>query len=192
MDYKGHLKSGTILGLILIDTISNQNLSNLNNMSAASFTGMGLGLIIGSGLPDIDHHKSYIAKKLSFIGAIISRFFSHRGFTHSIPFLIMLSLILSFSKPFVAPNYKSFYEYFSFSLMFSTFIHIFMDMFVGNGVNLFAPFFKKRFYFFKIKSGSKSERGFHSFITFCFIVYLLFRANLLDEILKLFYDTYNN
>lgn len=192
MDYKGHLKSGTILGLILIDTISNQNLSNLNNMSAASFSGMGLGLIVGSGLPDIDHHKSYVAKKLSFVGTIISKFFSHRGFTHSIPFLIMLYLTLSFSKPYINPEYASFFEYFSFALIFSTFIHILMDMFVGNGVNLFAPFFKKRFYFFKIKSGSKSERGFHSFLTFCFIVYLLFRANLLDEILYLIYNSYNN
>lgn len=180
------------MGLILIDTISNQNLSNLNNMSAASFSGMGLGLIVGSGLPDIDHHKSYVAKKLSFVGTIISKFFSHRGFTHSIPFLIMLYLTLSFSKPYINPTYSSFFEYFSFALIFSTFIHIFMDMFVGNGVNLFAPFFKKRFYFFKIKSGSKSERGFHSFLTFCFIVYLLFRANLLDEILYLIYNGYNN
>lgn len=186
MDYKGHLKSGTILGLILIDTISNQNISSLNNMSAASFSGMSLGLIIGSGLPDIDHHKSYIAKKFSFIGTIISKLFSHRGFTHSIPFLIMLYLGFSFSKPYISANYSSFYEYFGVSLIFSTFIHILMDMFVGNGVNLFSPFVKKRFYFFKIKSGSKSERGFHSFLTFCFILYLLHRANLLEEIFKLF------
>lgn len=190
MDYKGHLKSGTMFGLILIDTISNQNLSNLNNMSALSLAGMSLGLVIGSGLPDIDHHNSYIAKKLSFIGTIISKLFSHRGFTHSIPFLIILYSLFLFSKPYISPQYASFYEYFSLALIFSTFIHILMDMFIGNGVNLFAPFFKKRFYFFKIRSGSKSEHGFHRFLTFCFIIYLLHRANLLDEIFNLFSNSY--
>jgi inner membrane protein len=56
--------------------------SKLNDM-APTATAATLALL-GSLLPDIDHPKSFVGRRLWFISLPLSRLFGHRGITHSL------------------------------------------------------------------------------------------------------------
>lgn len=185
MNYKGHLKSGALLGVVAIDRLYNGNLANLSQLGLFGLASFSLGIALGSGLPDIDHHKSLIAQKLKAIGWAISRFFSHRGFTHSIAFVILIYIVFMFGESYVPDDYLLSYRYFAFGTVFGISAHILMDMFIGNGVRLFAPISQRKISFLKIRSGSKSEIAFHKFMLFLFVMYLLFRTSLGSELLSL-------
>lgn len=182
MDYKGHLKSGTLLGVIAVDRLFNPSFISVADIGLFNLSAISLGLIIGSGLPDIDHHKSFIAKKLSAIGWIVSKFFSHRGFTHSLSFLLLLYFSFRLGEKHISGNYIEMYSWFFITLIFSTAIHILMDMFIGNGVKLLLPLYSKKVSFTKIRSGTKKEKTFHKFIFFSFTVYFVFQISLFKDI----------
>lgn len=185
MDYRNHLKSGALLGVVAIDRLYEGNLANLTQLGLLGLGSFALGLSLGSGLPDIDHHKSLIAQKLKAIGWVISRFFSHRGFTHSVAFVISVYICFMFGEKYVPSEYSLSYRYFAFGTVFGSSAHILMDMFIGNGVRLFAPISQRKFSFLKIRSGSKAEATFHKFLLFLFVVYLIFRTSLGGELLSL-------
>lgn len=72
---------------------------------------------VGSLLPDIDTASSTFGKKVK----IVSKFFKHRGFTHSLLFALITAVI----SPYLCIGVLS---------------HIIMDMFNPNGVELLFPF----------------------------------------------------
>ena len=49
---------------------------------------------LGALIPDLDTKKSYISKKWAYLSKFISKRCKHRGFTHSLLFLIFLDLFL--------------------------------------------------------------------------------------------------
>lgn len=185
MDYRGHLKSGALLGAVAIDRLYSGNLANLGQLGLLSLGALGIGLALGSGLPDIDHHKSLLAQKLKAVGWVISRCFSHRGFTHSITFIILIYIGFMFGERHIPVEYLLPYRYFAFGTIFGVMAHILMDMFIGNGVRLFSPVSNAKISFLKIRSGSKGETAFHKFMLVLFFVYLLFRTGLGGEIFGL-------
>lgn len=95
-----------------------------------AFTGIAIFLLIlfGSLLPDIDHHKSKVGRRVK----IIAVFFEHRGFFHSVfaiilwYFLFNLFLPLQFTK----------------AILFGYVAHLFIDAFNHYGVSPFAPLIK--------------------------------------------------
>ena len=48
---------------------------------------------LGALIPDLDTKKSYISKKWPYLSKFISKRCKHRGFTHSLLFLIFLFII---------------------------------------------------------------------------------------------------
>lgn len=169
MDYKNHLKTGTMIGILFISSIE-----NILNISPAELVVYSAGIVLGSALPDMDHPNSYIAKKLSFLGKIISRVFSHRGFTHSIFFIISLEFIRRYSLHFFKEENRMLFSYFMIGTIVASATHIFMDIFVGNGVKLFFPFIDKKIYISKIKAGTTKEKIFMKFIVIFFIIFLIY------------------
>lgn len=81
-----------------------------DDMSAIVF------VVIGSILPDIDHPGSMIGKNIP----LLPRLFKHRGFTHSILFCLLMSLVNMW-------------------ICIGCFVHIIMDMMTKQGVELFYP-----------------------------------------------------
>lgn len=109
---------------------------------------------IGSLLPDIDTASSSLGKKFKFIGA----FFEHRGFTHSLLFFLLTSMI----NPYLGIGVLS---------------HIILDMFNPVGVELLCPFGRK--FGFPIVNkwfvtGSKSEDVFRVLLEIIMAVFILF------------------
>lgn len=76
-----------------------------------------IAILFGSILPDIDHSATIFGKTFS----IIPKLFKHRGFTHSIIFIVMVG-------------------YFSPYLAIGCISHILLDMMTRRGVMLFYPF----------------------------------------------------
>lgn len=169
MDYKNHLKTGAMTGILLMSAAYSDI-----KVEPAELVLYSAGIVVGSALPDIDHPNSYIAKKLSFLGAIISRVFSHRGFTHSVFFLALLEFIRRYGQQFFEGDSIGLFSYGMIGVIAASATHIFMDMFIGNGVKLFFPVIDKKIYISKIKSGSGAESIFIKVLTAVFCVALLY------------------
>lgn len=168
MDYKNHLKTGVMAGVVLMS-----NIYSKNNIQPDELVMYSAGIVIGSALPDIDHPRSYMAKKLSAFGWIVSRIFSHRGFTHSILFVLILTLIRELSGIAFNGNAISLFDYTMLGMIVGVSTHIFMDLFVGNGVKLFYPI-NKKISVTKLKAGSKLEDIFLKLILIVFCISLFY------------------
>ncbi len=168
MDYKNHLKTGVMTGVIFITSIYTHR-----SIEPQDIVMYSAGIVVGSALPDIDHSRSYIAKKLNFVGWIVSRMFSHRGFTHSILFIFLLNIIREVFKGIISSEYSSLFNYTMLGITVSAATHIFMDLFVGNGVKLFFPIDKK-ISISKMKAGSAFENVFIKAVLIVFCLAILF------------------
>lgn len=93
--------------------------------------------LIASILPDIDHTKSLIGKLFLPLSRYINRRFGHRTITHSITFLVLLSLFLLFLE-------RNFFPQTPVTTIFvmAYVSHLLLDMATIQGVPLFYPFFR--------------------------------------------------
>jgi inner membrane protein len=85
-------------------------------------------LVLAGSLPDIDHNKSKIGRRLFFISWIINLFFGHRKLIHSIFFASFLSLIIKliFNNYWI-PFYIGYLS------------HLFLDGVTKQGLYIFYP-----------------------------------------------------
>lgn len=129
---------------------------------------------LGSLLPDLDTKKSYMGKKCPYLSKFISKRCKHRGFTHSLLFLILLNTLLKFiiyvgenNIILICASYGIFIGYIS---------HIVLDLFTYEGVDLFFPLgFNIKLS--RIKTSSKIEKHIYrviKFISINFILYYLY------------------
>ena len=87
MTWKTHLIGGAQAGALIAYVHGGSATDTAVIMSTA---------MLGSVLPDIDHTRSKLAKSDALIGLIshlLSKFTKHRGFTHTIPGAICMSLV---------------------------------------------------------------------------------------------------
>ena len=105
-------------------------------------------------LPDIDHPKSFIGKRLRGLSDFISFIFGHRGFFHSIFIVLVIVLVLDY---FMLSEYSV-----AFSLGYLS--HLVGDMFTRSGVAFLYPFSE-----FKIKGIVKVD-GFLEEVLFVLLV----------------------
>lgn len=109
----------------------------ISSFSQGNWGHIIIGSILGCLLPDIDHPKSWLGKRVKILSIPISRIFGHRGFTHSILSLIICitilmktNIILQLALP------KEIID----SITLSYISHIFADMLTPSGVPFFWPF----------------------------------------------------
>jgi inner membrane protein len=87
-------------------------------------------VLLGSVLPDIDVKGSKVNKWGGFVGSIISFFSRHRGFFHSLGFVVMVVLLV---KLFLG-------EVYAWGLFLGLVGHLFLDSMSRKGVRFFYPF----------------------------------------------------
>jgi membrane-bound metal-dependent hydrolase YbcI (DUF457 family) len=75
-------------------------------------------------LMDVDEKHSYVGRRLKFIASL----FSHRGFFHSVWFVLLSFLIAATLNPFVA-----------YSVLIAYFGHLLLDGISKAGINPFWP-----------------------------------------------------
>ncbi|MDO5707603.1 MAG: metal-dependent hydrolase [Andreesenia angusta] len=169
MDYKNHLKTGAIAGVLVIFSLYRDI-----SIDPAEIVIYSAGIVIGSALPDIDHPGSLLARKLNIFGKLISKIFSHRGFTHSLLFIIILIIIKNIFKNYFDYPDSQLFEFGFLGIIVGSSMHIFMDLFVGNGTKLLFPIYKKKIYISKIKSGTKLEAFFIKLVLIVLCILLLY------------------
>src|SRR3989344_9126219 len=88
-----------------------------------------IGILVFSGiLPDIDHGKSYIGRKLFIFSWIINLVFGHRKLIHSILFATIIALLIrTFFGLYWIPFYLGYLS------------HLLLDGLTKQGVYIFYP-----------------------------------------------------
>lgn len=133
MNYPAHITVGVITG-VGISYAAYQLQYNLSPVLVA------IPAILGSALPDIDHPKSHLGRRLPLISNILYRTFGHRTFTHSLLFCVTIGVLLMQVNTSVGVG-----------AFFGILSHILLDMLTpfSKGVALLYPL-RKRFGLFKV------------------------------------------
>ena len=121
--------------------------------------------LIGSVLPDIDHPKSFIGRRIPFLPTILDKTVGHRTLTHSLVFLVSLIIVWFLSN-------NLFLRISMFGLFLGSTSHILLDMITMKGVALLYPFSKKKYGLGIMKTNSKLETIF-GLVLFVLIVLML-------------------
>jgi len=80
-------------------------------------------------LPDIDHSKSWIGRKVKLLSWLINFVFGHRKLIHSMFFAIFLAIIIKlFFNDYYIPFFLGYLS------------HLFLDALTKQGVRVFYPF----------------------------------------------------
>lgn len=131
------------------------------SLAYAQFVGGSPLLIVGAGivgslLPDICHSGSKIGRKMPILSKIISTLFGHRTFTHSILFLVLISLLMNMFIPSEAIKA---------GVIVGMISHYVLDMATKNGIKLFFPLSLTVRFPVTTRTGSKVESGVASVLT---------------------------
>ena len=146
MMFKTHLFFALFLALLIF------NYYNINLVFI-------LILVLASILPDIDHSKSFIGRKLRPLSWLINFIFGHRKLIHSLFFVLILTLIIKMFS-----NY-----YLAFLIGYVS--HLFLDLLTKQGLQIFYPLkFKVRGF---IKTNGLIEKLFLWFLIVVNLIYVL-------------------
>ena len=121
---------------------------------------------IGGLLPDLDHPKSALGRRIPFISLPLAAVFGHRGMTHSL--FATIGLLTMLAAVTTIPAYTSLRGLVA-PLCVGYLSHLLGDSFTPSGVPLFWP--HKRTYSFKIfKTWSWQETVFTAAFTFVVVL----------------------
>lgn len=164
MTKETHSSGGSLLAALTFSAFSNVYLDNYNTLYKLMLFFIYFQFAnLGSMLPDLDTRKSYISKKWPHLSKFISKRCKHRGFTHSLLFLLILS---EFFKLIVLIGEKNIILIcFSYGIFCGYASHIMLDMFTYEGVDLFFPL-GFNFKLSRLKTSSKGERYVNKVIKF--------------------------
>lgn len=133
MKFEAHIAGGVALGI---------GIAYFLDYSFAETTLFHGAVLVGSLLPDIDHPKSFLGRRLLLFSKPLNKWVGHRTLTHS---LLTLGTLFYLS-----------YETWGFiplitGLFTGCLSHIFLDSLTNNGVALLYPLSKKRYKLGKLK-----------------------------------------
>ncbi|MGL5755982.1 MAG: metal-dependent hydrolase [Paraclostridium sp.] len=131
---------------------------------------------LGALLPDLDTRKSYISKKWPYLSKFISKRCKHRGFTHSLLFLLILIECLKLI--IIVGENNIILICMSYGILIGYSSHIILDAFTYEGVDLFFPLgFNIKFS--RLKTSSKGERHIFKVLKFLSINLIFFNLYML-------------
>lgn len=146
MNVKSHLiiASASYIGLMTIKPHYDPLLSANFTLGMPLYPVAGFLLcLISSLLPDLDHPKSTLGSKLTFISYPTSAIFGHRGITHS--FLMIAALVFFIKDIATSSNvHLSITQYFILPFVVGYLSHLLADLCTPAGLPLLYPA-KKRF-----------------------------------------------
>lgn len=143
MTYKTHISGGLMLTLGSVPILNSLDVKPDSLVEVALLFGCAF---IGSLLPDIDHPNSKI-NKYNPLSAIICSFTKHRSITHSLLWMVIVSLVSILFKVNL---------WAILGLNIGILSHLILDMMNPTGVPLFYPN-KKMYHVCSISTGSAGE-----------------------------------
>lgn len=121
------------------------------------------GLALGALIPDIDHTRSMISRKVSIVDNLVSAIFGHRTFTHSLLFLVLSNWL------FLQTLWPRSLEM---GILIGLASHMLLNALTNKGIQFLWPFHLRVGISGGIRTGGAIEKGFFTF----FIVYLCYSA----------------
>ena len=156
MNYQAHRIGGICAGTVTATYAYQEILGNVSSWNVESFITFGIimtGSIFGSLLPDIDHPSSRIGRRMPIISHAVNTAFGHRGFTHSILALLLLTYGLFLLTGVIPEFLTGYYLPFSFGLIIGYASHLLLDMITVSGIPLFYPFLNHPIRIARFRSG---------------------------------------
>lgn len=157
MTKETHSNGGYIVGLVLLPYIYNTFILDYNLpyrivllFIYAYFTDLG------ATISDIDMRGSSISKRFPIIYKIFGKRFRHRGFTHSLVFVVLVALVGQLV--IVVSNDNIVFTCIFSGLLAGVTSHIFLDLLTREGVELFYPI-TINFSILPIKTSSRTEKN---------------------------------
>ncbi|MCK8826439.1 metal-dependent hydrolase [Natroniella acetigena] len=138
MTYKTHGLTGIVLSLLYMLLVG---LNDPLPLIVAWFAAL---------IPDLDHPKSWLSRRVPILPKLISSLCKHRGFTHSLLGLFLFTLIFFL----ITRNYLSIDYTIYFAIGY--FSHLLADSLTVSGVNFFYPD-KTKYGLRLIKTNSTAE-----------------------------------
>jgi len=108
-----------------------QGYFGLTPLSTPAIFGTFIAAMFGSVFPDIDQPKSKMGQQIPILSKLMRGTFGHRGFCHSLLFLLILHFLVVRFLPSMA--------FYSLVFCLGASTHLFFDMFNSPGVPLFWP-----------------------------------------------------
>ncbi|MBP1890544.1 inner membrane protein [Clostridium moniliforme] len=133
---------------------------------------------IGSFSPDIDMKSSYISKRHPLLSKYFGSKFKHRGFTHSLLFLIILFLICKILITKTNENVLVITICYGFLVGYIS--HLILDLITKEGIELLYPI-KFNFKIFFIKTNSNGEKYFNKVLKLFIFVLVIYNIFILSK-----------
>ena len=92
----------------------------------------------GGLLPDLDHRKSTITKKLGVLGFCSSRLFRHRGVLHAPTFYFVATAVL-----WLFVSESSYLQFVIYGLLVGELSHLLLDALTPKGIPMLWPFYRR-------------------------------------------------
>lgn len=127
MKFKAHIAGGIVFGI---------GTAHFLNYSFFETTYFYSSVLVGSLLPDIDHTKSFLGRRLLLFSKPINKLFGHRTLTHS-----LLTLGVLFYASFLAWDFTPY----SVGLFTGCLSHILLDSTTSKGIAALYPISRKRY-----------------------------------------------
>lgn len=143
MMYRTHVVAGSLCGFVLSRFLP------LDAINQALVVAMS---ILGSLIPDIDHPRSYLGRRLIVFSFGFNKLFGHRKLLHSPVFYGILFAILALLNVVNIVTLLS--------LLVGILSHILLDMLNPQGVPIFYPISKKHYRILSIRTSSLTETVF--------------------------------
>ncbi len=177
MTKETHTRGGYIFALLALPFIYNNYLLDYNfYYRIILLIVYGYFACYGALLPDIDMRGSYISKRLPILYKFFGKRQKHRGFTHSLLFLVLLSALADLLLKLTDNNIV--FTCLGSGVLIGSISHICLDLLTKEGVELFYPL-GLNFSILAIKTNSKLEKKICKLLNLLVIFLLGYRCYML-------------
>ncbi|RKO61839.1 metal-dependent hydrolase [Caldibacillus debilis] len=116
------------------------------SVDATTYIAIGTSVIggaLGGLLPDIDHPGSTLGRRARILSYPINKLAGHRGITHTLLALVLLSYLLFVISGWIPIAWKGYGLVFFIGIIIGYASHLVLDMLTVSGIPLLYPFSSK-------------------------------------------------
>lgn len=141
MMFKTHIVAGALTGIAIVSVLPDSGLVADEVVMGAMTMG---GALLGSMFPDIDKPSSKLGRKVKPLSYVVEFLFGHRGFTHSLPFLVLFaSLCWFYIQDGISPELFYYVKYSFLGFVGGFLSHLLLDWITKQPIPLLYPISKK-------------------------------------------------
>lgn len=155
MMFKTHIVAGALTGIGIASILPDSGMVADEIVMSSMTIG---GALLGSMFPDIDKPSSKLGRKVKPLSYVIEFIFGHRGFTHSLPFLVLFSSLCWFYiENGISPELFYYVKYAFLGFVGGFISHLLLDWVTKQPVPIFYPISRKGYALYLFKTNGVGE-----------------------------------